>query len=797
MKSFANSTILTLALVLLAFATPTQAAWELDGNLVHDPALLDPWDPQVITGPDGGAIVVYVAHETGYHDIYAQRYDAWGNALWGGGVPVIIEANEQYAPAVVGDGTGGLIVAWTDFRTGTYEGVYAQRLDSAGNRLWGAGGIQLVATSGTGARICSDHAGGAVVSWRDTRGADADIYAQRLSPTGGELWTAGGFGVCTTAGDQGDFVMASNGMGGAFFVWDFDTGTDNDILGQLVNAGGWLEWHLYPAGQPICAATGDQWSPVVTADDNGRLITAWLDLRTGNYEVYAQLTNTNGAGIWAVDGVSLVTSIGGIYDPAIASDGAGGAIVVWDDGDLFAQRIDVEGNPLWGSAGAVVCESYGSQYAPRVVPDGNGGAVFAWEDSRFSNYNVYAQRLSGTGAPLWPANGVAVCSALGDERQPRLAGDGDGGGYLVWPDPRAADYSNDIYVQRVDRYGNWGYPCPAIAAVDDIPGDQGWAVNVAWGASRLDPWPDEAIETYSLWRALDGPAKALPAGAVLVDLADFEPGNKGRIVRKDADPDKALYWEYLGDLLARNLPNYAQALPTLFNLTPESQGYHHFQVVAHGPTPLGMGYWISEPDTGRSIDNLAPAAPAMVVGEQVYEPTRLEITWEPNVEADLSNYEVYRGTAPGFIPSTANLVGSPVDPAFADAGWQAGGYYYKVSARDVHGNESDHALLAPAEVSAAGDVPAATALAGVHPNPFNPQTTIAFTVRDPQRVTVAVFDVTGRRVAVLTDEVWPAGSHDLNWNGRDATGREMSSGVYFVNFRARDTAVTEKVVLVR
>ncbi|RKZ15062.1 hypothetical protein DRQ50_08045 [bacterium] len=801
MKTSTVSTILALVMALLALAPGVRADWVLDGNLVDDPALLNPWDPQVVTGPDGGVIIVYVAHETGYHDIYAQRYDAWGNALWGAGVPVAVEANEQYAPVAVSDGTGGVIVAWTDFRSGVTEGIYAQRLDSGGNTLWFPNGVNLVAGTGSGPHITTDHAGGAIVAWPDNRGADIDLYAQRLDPEGNELWTVGGFGVCTTTGDQQDFVMAANGMGGAYFVWSINTGAGNNILGQHVNAGGWLEWHTYPHGRTICNATGDQWSPAVIPDDHGRIIVTWLDNRSMNSDVYAQLVDGNGSSEWLGNGLAVNTNPGGTYDPALASDGAGGAIFVWDQGDVYAQRVDMGGNVLWAAAGVPVCTATASQNVPRIVPDGVGGAVVAWEDNRFSNYDVYAQRVGATGTVMWPTDGAPVCTALGDQRLPVLASDGNGGGFLAWTDPRLGNGTSDIYIQRIERNGYWGYPSPVIAAVDDIPGDEGWQVNVSWGASRLDPWPDEQIETYSLWRALDGAAaKSLPSAATLVDLDDFEPGLKGKVIRKGEVQGKSLYWEYLGDLEARHLSRYAQALSTLFNLTPESQGYHAFQVVAHGFVMGHAGYWISEPDTGRSIDNLAPEMPAMVAGEQIYDPVRLEITWDPNTEQDLSHYLVYRGTAPNFVPVPTNLVASPTESVVHDDLWQMGSsYYYKVAARDVHGNESPYALLSPVSISAVDleNTPSVTALTGIHPNPFNPRASIRFTVHEPQRVTVAVYDLAGRRVAVLTDEVWQTGSHDLVWEGRNAAGREMASGVYLVDFRAGNVANTTKVMLVR
>ncbi|HEU4725814.1 MAG TPA: FlgD immunoglobulin-like domain containing protein, partial [Candidatus Eisenbacteria bacterium] len=65
-----------------------------------------------------------------------------------------------------------------------------------------------------------------------------------------------------------------------------------------------------------------------------------------------------------------------------------------------------------------------------------------------------------------------------------------------------------------------------------------------------------------------------------------------------------------------------------------------------------------------------------------------------------------------------------------------------------------------------------------YPNPFNPRTTIRYTLARPGRVALRVFDVTGRLVATLRDDVEPAGDREVEWDGRDRAGRTVASGVY-------------------
>lgn len=84
-----------------------------------------------------------------------------------------------------------------------------------------------------------------------------------------------------------------------------------------------------------------------------------------------------------------------------------------------------------------------------------------------------------------------------------------------------------------------------------------------------------------------------------------------------------------------------------------------------------------------------------------------------------------------------------------------------------------------------------------HPNPFNPRTTIAFELPRRMPARLSVLDVAGRRVRVLRDGVLEAGPHAVVWDGRDARGRPVTSGVYFYRLLADGTARTGKMALVR
>jgi flagellar hook assembly protein FlgD len=86
---------------------------------------------------------------------------------------------------------------------------------------------------------------------------------------------------------------------------------------------------------------------------------------------------------------------------------------------------------------------------------------------------------------------------------------------------------------------------------------------------------------------------------------------------------------------------------------------------------------------------------------------------------------------------------------------------------------------------------------GAHPNPFVESTDIAFSVPTAGRVSVRIYDVTGRLVRTVFDRTVMSGQYTHVWDGRDGNGHAVSPGVYLVRFEAGRLAATRKVVRIR
>lgn len=794
----ATATILALGLV----AGPAAADWQQDGVIPLMFTFSSPAAMRAVSDGAGGTIVVWWDWGgTGYH-IFAQRLDPWGRFLWDAGQTVAPVASNQSAPEAVADGVGGVLVTWLDTRSGNAQ-LYAQRLDAAGTRLWGDGGVAVAPTTGGQAQysIDADGAGGFFAAWQEDRGNGFRVYAQHISLSGYPAWPATGVRVTTAEALQSFPTIAADGLFGAWVAWNDGRSADLDIYAQHVTSGGSLVYG--GSAYALCTAAGLQFDVHVVADGTAGACFQWTDQRTLP-ALYAQRIDGNHNTRWATNGILVMDQLSG-NDARVAADGQGGLYVLGTRSPggsnlvLSLGRITAAGTSWFGSAGAPIVATNQFNYAPRLAVDLDGSIVVAWQDDRSVYEDIYVQKVDAYGTPQWQADGVRLCGASGNQNEPALALDGQGGAVVAWSDYRGVGFGMPA-AQHVDGYGNWGLPAPAIASVRDVPGDQGGRVNLAFAASRLDPWPASAIASYTLWRAIPAGAKqAVPAEARIVTPDQVPAALKdaaGSVLRAANPGEKTAYWELVGTVGAYHLATYAATVATLFDSTATVTAVHTFQVMAHGVDP-GQ-YWISAPASGVSVDNLAPAAPAGLRGAFDAAAAAVALAWHPSPETDLGHYELHRGADAAFVPGPDSFVAASTDTLYVDPAWLAGGSWYKLVAVDIHGNAGPAAVLALSIISAAGDAPrAVTGLNPVAPNPFNPATVVSWSLARPGAVEVRICDVAGRLVRTVRVDQAAAGPGAFTWDGTDDGGRPVASGVYQVLMRADGATFVQKATLLK
>jgi len=489
---FPVSVVVQPDIVLSNCSMPISAGvWDADRNI----------NPPGISDGAGGAY--YVSYDVlQFHpDMSIQRIDSNGNPLWGAnGLRISSSTKSKYGPAIISDGFGGAIVLWIeDNNTGDYsdDNFRAQRINSAGELLWGSAGIDITTGGSVTAPVMTpDGSGGAVIGWLSV--ADSKLYVQRVSANGAILWAKPGVRVSLASNGQFDLALAEDGSGGAFMSWSM--GQWWAVYGQHISGDGILQWES--AGKQL--STGELYShgANVVSDGAGGAIFAWHDLRNhllypednsiNRNDIYAVRLNGEGQHLWNPTGVPVVSGFqampfrispsGGPSRLNMVTDGQGGAIMTWLDlrnrettvhskWDIYAQRLNSTGEPVWAPGGLPVIAADGKQDAPTLIPDGDGGALFAWHDDRSGNFDIFIQHLKADGSLRWGNTGVWAHSGNKDQVNPFMIHLGGNRLAINW-DEGYYGFNGEVVQLCTDHDGDGLYAeggvCGAINSNDPV-----------------------------------------------------------------------------------------------------------------------------------------------------------------------------------------------------------------------------------------------------------------------------------------------------------------------------------------
>jgi len=306
--------------------------------------------------------------------------------------------------------------------------------------------------------------GGAFVLWRDYRdfGTSPDIYIQRVNAAGFSLWNPNGLAICTNFSDQSTPDMCDDTCGGVIATWsDWRSGIERDVYAQRIDSNGVILWTT--DGVIVSDKPNREHCPRIIADGAGGAIIVWeqQDTFTWLWDVWAQRINSSGAIVWPWGGIPVCTYSANRINAKIQSDKLGGAFITWQDFrngvdyDIYAQHLDANGNRLWGGNGAAVCTATGAQTSAKVDRDSISGGIYTtWVDDRIgSNYDIYAQRLDLSGTPLWAANGVAVCTAPTNQSAQDMMSTAEINGLLVTWKDHRNGVDIDVYAQKLNPAG--------------------------------------------------------------------------------------------------------------------------------------------------------------------------------------------------------------------------------------------------------------------------------------------------------------------------------------------------------
>lgn len=263
--------------------------WDANG-VVMGVANHDQTEPAVTGDGAGGAIVSWSELTGTCYNIRLQRIRMNGAIAWtAGGISACSVDSPQSRSRIAWDGIGGAIVAWVDTRSpATDSDIYAQRIDSSGAALWTPAGFAVCVAAGSqdSPQLACAPSGGAYMAWMDNRVTYGDVYAQRLRADGSAAWNTEGVAVCSEATAEYDAQIAVGADGRALVVWQ-DTRSDyGDIYVQKYDTAGVA---AKPAnGEAICAAASGQARPRLIPNSPGGAFVTWIDGRDGvQLDIYA------------------------------------------------------------------------------------------------------------------------------------------------------------------------------------------------------------------------------------------------------------------------------------------------------------------------------------------------------------------------------------------------------------------------------------------------------------------------------------------------------------------------------
>lgn len=191
-------------------------------------------------------------------------------------------------------------------------------------------------------------------------------------------------------------------------------------------------------------------------------------------------------------------------DHLVITDNAGGIISAWTDArdqatngtDIYIERISGTGSPLWSSSptynGIAACNAANDQFLVALVADGTGGAFVLWKDNRNgANVDIYVQKFNGSGVAQWTVNGVLVDAGGWDYQGAKMISDGAGGVFVTF----ASGSPLKANVKRINSLGSVEPWLTSVAIGPSVSFPIGICTDGSGGAivffidSRNDPDP--------------------------------------------------------------------------------------------------------------------------------------------------------------------------------------------------------------------------------------------------------------------------------------------------------------------
>jgi hypothetical protein len=478
------------------------------------------------------------------------------------------------------------------------------------------------------------------------------------------------------------------------------------------------------------------WSLAAAGDD---AVTAVRDIRTGQPTVAVNRITAAGTFPWGATGIVVASGDAFIGPPDLAVCGDGDVAVVWEehpgsgDSTIRIQRIAPDGSLRYPAGGLVLYAADTSPGRPQVIAAGESDVIVAWI----------------------PSDGF-----MGDRTA--VARKFDAAGQPVWFVPITLwdggplPFGHDFFIMSDGAEG-------AILA---------WEVGVGWNifsyVQHLDasgdwrfPYGGRRVSTGDLSEVYPQVAHDQATGDLLVFWTKTNGDqNQFAVMGQKISPDGAYQWTDTGR-------TFMPMSPALIN----------FMAIGHHPGGVTVG-WIANDTAAWGQDHVV-AMLTDLDGNVIWDPSPVTVAStlsnKGNLRAGAAQdgsvrliWKDERSGTPDILAKSVNADGS-----------LGGG---TVGVEDGPGETAPAAMLQ---------------LEPNYPNPFNPSTTIAFTLPDRQHARLTIHDLRGRLVRTLLDGVLEGGRHAAVWSGVSASGEPLPSGAYLYRLTTGSTVRSRTMILAK
>ncbi len=551
-------------------------------------------------------------------------------------------------------------------------------------------------------------------------------------------------------------------------------------------------------------------------DSQNNAILSFLDERTGNLDIYVYKVSPTGEMLWGANGIALCNDATEDYTPTVGITDQDNVIVAWMSGDdiklqkilangnlaqtepmiihtdayrmtwpqilpqdndtfilkyakdsgpfyavlryVYAQKYDSTLNPVWTNP-ATITDLGGISSWTQVFSsdnDGNGGFIMCWYEDRDNDQmrNVYIQHVLSDGTVQFTANGIQPSiSTTTQHFYPVCAYDPIHEiSYVVWSDTDANQNQRGMRVQAFDTDGNKLY------------GDEGYVIislgNESPLATRANVVNGELVVIFT---------SAVNGSAVDSNLRAFRLNLEGDFVWENQFVTlKSVSSEIIHEDASAFFNNQALVAWEDSRTSPNSlfiQNINFDGTLGEQQTPSGINGIVSLEGGNGNVSEVV-----LTIGTHIVSPNENGVYYielEPGTYNIIAHLDTYQDTTITDVVVTEGQITSQ--------------------------NITLHVITAndPSEISIPQNK------IQNYPNPFNPNTQIQYHLATPSDVELTIYNAKGQKVCTLINEFKNAGDHQINWNGKNANGVEVSSGIYYCGFKSNQGTMNHKMLLIK